>query len=359
MILRATLLASLMAAACTLSASAQYDDDIYYNPKKDAQTQKTVTKRTTAPKRLKNMSDMDIDVYNRRGRTHYNSASDTIGTTAASAGDFRATQQIQKFYNPTIVIDNIDQLEYVLENSIGNVEIVTDASGLPYLYSSPTGYVNWRYDPAFSWARAGFWAPFVGFGWGWNQWNYYASWADPWYPWGWGPAGWGWSSPWSPGWGWGWGPSWAWGWTSPGYWGPSWGGAPVPPGAMRPHGNAPMRPNGGGAAPMGGVYANNNHRTTVGSAAINGSNRFPNRTSSWGTQRPATTNRYSTNNHRSSNSRQSYTNSTNSYRNNNTTRNSGYNNRSSFNSGSSRSGGFGGGNSRGGGGNSRGGGGHR
>lgn len=302
--LRATILASLLVAACAIPAAAQYDDDIYYNPKKDTKAKAEKALRQGTPKLLKSMDDMDIDVYNRRGRSHYGSASDTIGSRAASAEDFKYTQQIQRFYNPTIVVENIDQLEDVLANSVGNIEIVTDASGLPYLYSTPSMCINWRYDPAFSWARAGF-APYL---WGaFSPWGYNGGWYDPWYAGYWGP-GFSWS--WNFGPSWGWGPSWNWGWNSwwnPGgwwgpAWGPAWGGPAVPSYAMRPHGNSVI---GSGGSHGNSVYTGNNHRTTAGQAALNRTFGGMRGNSSIGTRpgtvRPSNNNSvYRNNNHRSS-----------------------------------------------------------
>ena len=50
---------------------------------------------------------------------------DTIGLRAENGEDFPVyTQQIQKYYNPTIVLDNAELLADVLNNSYGNVDIV-------------------------------------------------------------------------------------------------------------------------------------------------------------------------------------------------------------------------------------------
>ena len=110
------------------------------------------------------MADMDVDTYNRRNQ-YYMSPVDTIGSRVENGEDFVYTQQIQKFYNPTIVVDNANVLADVLANSYGNVEIEINAGGLPvftpyYGYSWPY-YSNWGLSVS---------------PWGWNVGFY-----DPWY----------------------------------------------------------------------------------------------------------------------------------------------------------------------------------
>lgn len=223
--------AMLLLGAPALFAQSAFDDDIYYNPSKD----KAVTKQTKTTTKKKsnyiaNMGDMDVDVYNRRGEAYYTTPVDTIGTYAENAEDFVYTQQIQKYYNPTIVVDNADVLADVLSNAYGNVEIVIDNNGLPIFTPYTYAYAGWPYYR--NWWNTPGWGFSFG-GWGWNVGFY-----DPWYSWGWGPS-------------WSWGPSWAWGpaWGyGPGWgWGPAWGPAyrpgvwgPQPPMASwRPNGNRP------------------------------------------------------------------------------------------------------------------------
>lgn len=193
-----------------LMAQGYFDDDIYYDPKKDQTT--SFQKKKKKSNYIANMADMDVDTYNRRGEQYYATPIDTIGAYAENGEDFVYTQQIQKYYNPTIVVDNADVLGDLLANSYGNVEIVIDNNGLPIF--SPYTYSPWsyRYYP----------------GWGFNAgpWGWSVGFYDPWYSWNWG---------------WNWGPSWA--------WGPSWGG-PVgggrPPMAdWRPSGNRPSAPRPG------------------------------------------------------------------------------------------------------------------
>ena len=147
-----------IALVSPLGLSAQEYDDIYYNPKKD-KTASTSTKKKKSYY-IKDFENIDVDEYNRRGQ-YYNSPVDTIGKHAENDEDFVYTQQIQKFYNPTIVVDNSDILQDVLLNSYGNVEIVFD-NGLPTF------------------------APFYGYSWPYYS-GFYYGWNDPWC-WGWGPA---------------------------------------------------------------------------------------------------------------------------------------------------------------------------
>ena len=164
-------MAIAIAAISAPVLQAQEDfDDIYYNPKKGSN--QSVKKSKKQSYYIKDFSDMDVDDYNRRG-FYYNSPVDTIGMSAEAEPDFVYTQQIQKYYNPTIVLDNSDMLADVLENSYGNVDIIINDFGIPSfapLYMNP-----W-------WSRV--------------SWN-----------WGWGPS---WSWNWGPSWSWNWGPSWAW-----------------------------------------------------------------------------------------------------------------------------------------------------
>lgn len=236
--------------ACAGSIYAQdYFDDVYYNPKKD--TQKTVatvnvnnntrsTTKTTSRSSsyISNRAEMDIDAYNRRG-TYYSSQIDTIGSRVENGEDFVYTQQIQKYYNPTIVVDNANILGDVLTNAYGNVEIVID-NGVPVF--APYYSWNWPYYSA-AWSPW-YWSFNFG-GWGWN-----IGWYDPWYSWNW---GWGWG----PGW-WNPGPSWG-----PG-WGPGWGPAPRPYASWSPGGNRPVGPRPGWSQPAPGRPAPGRNPAPVG-----------------------------------------------------------------------------------------------
>ena len=226
-------------------AQAQYDD-IYYNPDKPSASRTTQTQKQKKQKKsyyIADFSNMDVDEYNRAGDMYYATPVDTIGTTVENGQDFVYTQQIQKYYNPTIVLDNADLLEDVLNNSYGNVEVVINNNGIPVfspyyssVYYNYPFYASWNWGPSWTWT----WGP----SWSWN--------------WGWGPS-WAWGPSWT------WGPSWSWGW-GPGYypgWGPAWGPA-YPPGGWhrpfyaeyRPGAHRPTAPRPGWSSnrPRGGNY---------------------------------------------------------------------------------------------------------
>lgn len=232
--------------------SAQVDDDIYYNPKKA--TSNTTNTKSTKSNYISNFQDMDVDEYNLRGQ-YYTTPIDTIGAEVEAAPDFVYTTQIQKYYNPTIVVDNEDLLADVIDNSYGNVNIEFNYNGAPYLS-------NWY---PYSW---NIYSPYFSFysNWGWFNTVWGPSWSIGWgSPW--------WSNPWS--WSWGWGPSYAWGWNYP-YYGPSWGwGGYVPPRPVdyRPGGGRPVNPGYGWAS---------NHRPT--------NNYRPGNTGSFGYSRPGSNN---------------------------------------------------------------------
>lgn len=228
----------LLMVSSTVSAQSYFDDDIYYNPNKDKNKNQTTTKSAKKQSNyIANMADMDVDLYNRRDQ-YYVTPIDTIGAGVENGEDFVYTQQIQKYYNPTIVVDNADVLGDVLANAYGNVEIVINDAGLPVF--SPYYSYGWPY-----YNRWGF---NIG-GWGWNL-----SFYDPWYAWNWGPS-WSWGPGWGPAWSWGWGPSWAWGPSWSWGWRPGWVGQP-PMANWRPNGARPVGPAPGWSG---------NHRPGVGS----------------------------------------------------------------------------------------------
>ncbi len=104
-------MAIAIAAISAPVLQAQEDfDDIYYNPERQQPKCQEVQKQSYY---IKDFSDMDVDDYNRRG-FYYNSPSTRIGMSAEAEPDFVYTQQIQKYYNPTIVLDNSDMLADVL-----------------------------------------------------------------------------------------------------------------------------------------------------------------------------------------------------------------------------------------------------
>lgn len=228
-------LISLLAFAGT-SVAQNYFDDVYYNPKKDtSSTTSTATKQKQQSYYIADMGNMDVDTYNRRGNQYFVSQIDTIGSVVENGEDFVYTQQIQKYYNPTIVVDNANVLGDVLSNAYGNVDIIINDNGYPVF----APYYGWNWNwPYYS----SIWSP-----WSWNLsfggWGWSVGWYDPWLSWGWGP-GW-----WNPGPAWGWGPAWrpgpGWG---PGHgpgWGPGWGPGPGPMASWNPRGNRPVAPRPG------------------------------------------------------------------------------------------------------------------
>lgn len=197
------ILAALTGTIYSGAWADDFVDDIYFNPSKSVSGQKTNKK---ASHYIANYDQIDVDEYNRRGQ-YYTSPVDTIGAYAEAGEDFVYTQKIQKFYNPTIVVDNSDLLETVLANSYGNVEVVYDING-PYfssIYSPWASIPSWWYSPYYNpypyspgWGisvGSGYWGP----AWGWNwRWGPLWSWG-----WGYGPA-WAYNAGFGPGWNWGW-----------------------------------------------------------------------------------------------------------------------------------------------------------
>ena len=375
-------LAGLILTTGAISAQ-DYFDDIYYNPKKDKSVQQVSAKQKESTY-IANMADMDVDAYNRRGEQYYVSQIDTIGSGAENGEDFVYTQQIQKYYNPTIVVDNSKALGDVLSNAYGNVDIVITDSGYPI-------FAPWY---GWSWPYYSTWSPYWGFSIG--SWGWSIGWTNPWYGWGWGPS-WAWGPAWGPSWGPGWGPGWGWGPgrpPGPGP-GPGWGPSPRPFATWSPGGNRAVGPNRGWAAnnapagqqplhrPMMNYGGNNNniggnrqpggmHTSPRPTGVVNKDGRWqynspqvqPNDRLNLGNKVGNTGNRVGNTNpgkvsnsgHRTTNTGKTPTVNNNSNRNNNSSfnnrNNSGYRN-NSHNSAGSRSTGV----SRGGGGGSRGGGG--
>ena len=232
--------------ACVGSVWAQdFFDDIYYNPKNDKSVTTTTTKKDKQSSYIANMADMDVDAYNRRGAQYYVSQIDTIGSSAENGEDFVYTQQIQKYYNPTIVVENANNLVDVLTNAYGNVDIVINNNGYP-VFAPYYGW-NWPY-------YSSVWSPWY---WGFNigPFGWSVGWYDPWYAWGWGPS-WGWGPGWGPSWG--WGPGWGLG-PGPGP-GPGW--RPGPMATWSPTGNRTVGPRPGWSGstqpPRGNMVAQGN-----------------------------------------------------------------------------------------------------
>lgn len=245
-------------------ADNDYDDDIYYNPK----AQKTVKSKTQS-NYIADRANMDVDAYNRRGQ-YYESPVDTIGMSTGNGEDFVYTRQIQKYYNPTIVVDNSAVLADVLNNSYGNIDIVIN-NGYPTLLPVYSSWPYYNYT----------WTPGFNIGWGWGGWGWNLSWNTGWYdPW------FAWNSPWvSP-----WYPSWRPGWYPPG---PSWGYYPPGPGwRPKPVYHANYRPAGNRPAGAIGGWSNSTrpgYNSNYNGNVISGRNpNISSRPSQSTTSRPAT-----------------------------------------------------------------------
>lgn len=242
---------TLLLTGVVLTARADvYDDDIYYDPKKNGTI---VTKKNNKQSNyIANFQDIDVDAYNMRGQ-YYATPVDTIGARVSNEEDFVYTQEIQKYYNPTIVVDNASIVEDILENSYGNVEVIYNINGVPTFsswgnnwyypgsrWSISSGNISWD----FNWSY-----PYFSYNWGWApSWSWGPAWS-----WNWGPS-WGWA----PGWSWSWGPSWGWGWNSAWGWSPtwSWNYRPGYTAQYRPTGHRPSSPNPGWGhnTRPGGIY---------------------------------------------------------------------------------------------------------
>ncbi|MDE7410721.1 MAG: hypothetical protein K2M94_01625 [Paramuribaculum sp.] len=285
-------LATIIIGSTGFVSAQDYEDDIYYNPDKKA---KSVTVKPSVQNNqynaqtavqdypaadtytpaLSSGSKIDVDTYNRRGMfASDNTQSTKSSSTTQTRESFAGTRNIERFYNPDIIVSSNDEELaelYYSEPSTTNltINVVTpDYWGYPYSGYSPFWNV-WNY-PRSSWYY--------------NNW-YYNNWA--WNNWNWGPSwSWGWSPSWS--WGWGYGPSWSW---YPGHshhYYPSWTHRPVvnnrPSGNIRPG----YRPSGNqtvGNRPSGNVRPgyrpgyNNTHTGTATSGSSSSGYRSGYRTS--------------------------------------------------------------------------------
>lgn len=262
---RKDLFIASMVCICSVIANAQDYDDIYYNSDKKASKKVTtvtttsnatkviVTQRpsnaytivnTTNNKAQKNgatyVNGRDIDEYNRRY-----SSDDEIQNqdTIVNDADFQYTERIQKYHNPSVVIQTNDpQIVEVYYNTTPQVNLII---------GTPTVFV-----PAWSWY--GFTRPWRSSYWS-GYWDgYWDSRYDPWY---------------RPGWRWGW----SWGWSRPWHWGyrPYWPGrvihyGPVYPGRPGRHDwgyRSSGRVGYGAYRSSGGGRINNNHRSGTGTVS--------------------------------------------------------------------------------------------
>lgn len=278
---------------CGISfANAQDYEDVYYNPKKaKKETVNKVSSKSAAERSYIVNSDgtvtyidnhanipasnyqeeRDVDEYNRFGQTYYTSPIDTIGSGIAMSEDFSNTQKIQKYYNPTIVVDNSDILADVLNSSYGNVNIIY-ANGYPTFGRWSVGIDVWN--------------PYYGWGTPWYGGYYaYSPWYDPWYGGYWySPWNYGWCHPWYDPWigpGWGWGYDWAWS-HGPSYHyrpnrqptvgaGAGWSAGARPSGSLAHRPSVSTRPGFSGRPGVSG--ATSAHRPSAGSGYVNNSHR--------------------------------------------------------------------------------------
>lgn len=209
------LLAVLMAAAMPFTSMAQ-DDDLYFNPKKEAKEKaerKAALLREYKAQQARrdsiyalywSGSNRNVDEYNRGGRflSHY----EKVGTD--SLGNDIIQFHVGKGVAPDSIYDDAYFAQKYIneEEDFGNTRRMSRWDG----YYDPWFYGYYGYGPYYWRSRM----------WGWhNPWRYgyytgwYDPWFDPWYdPWYYGYAGWygGWYDPWYYGWG---------GWYGPWYWG--------------------------------------------------------------------------------------------------------------------------------------------
>lgn len=205
------LLAVLMAAAMPFTSMAQ-DDDLYFNPKKEAKEKaerKAALLREYKAQQARrdsiyalfwSGSNRNVDEYNRGGRflSHY----EKVGTD--SLGNDIIQFHVGKGVAPDSIYDDAYFAQKYIneEEDFGNTRRMSRWDG----YYDPWFYGYYGYGPYYWRSRM----------WGWhNPWRYgyYTGWYDPWFdPWYYGYAGWygGWYDPWYYGWG---------GWYGPWYWG--------------------------------------------------------------------------------------------------------------------------------------------
>lgn len=216
---------------------AQDYDDIYFDSSKSNKKTNTESKAQTQTYQNRpayyapNISyDRDVDEYNRRGNYYTSNAQDTLTyDSLQSDDDFKYTERIRRFHNPSVIIESSDNdLVDLYIYTRPEVNIIVGSSSY---YTPFSGYYSsWNWYNPWRWHTAWYYDPF------------YYSWGDPYY----------WHAGWSfydPFWDFGWG----WGWTWGGFHGPrhhhyGWGGG-VHPGGFgdRFHGRVN---NGGGRRPV-------------------------------------------------------------------------------------------------------------
>lgn len=261
---RKYLLAVLIAAAMPLTSMAQ-DDDLYFNPKKEAKEKaerRALLQRQYAEQRARrdsiyrlnwSGSDRSVDEYNRGGRifSHYeNVRKDSLGNDI-----------IQFHVGKGVAPDSIYDDAYFAQKYADRDEDFVRTREMSRWdgFYDPWFYDYYGYGPYYWRSRM----------WGWhNPWRYgyYAGWYDPWFdpwydPWYYGYCGWygGWYAPWYYGWG---------GYYNPWYWGGpvyghvSYGGSR----GFNSNGTnfGPSYSNNGMGAPSRGNYRVNGNRVSYG-----------------------------------------------------------------------------------------------
>lgn len=311
-------LSLLIVSVGVCRAQGYYDDDIYFNSSKDKDKNVELAKKqaSTAKKQNTNgyilypvadyaaadtyapegSSKMSVDEYNRRGIF----GKDTVSAkNSAASQDFAYTRQIEKYYNPAIVVGSKDaELAELYYAQPANVNIYINTPSYGY-WGYPSYWGGW-YDT---------WYPGYNY-WGYNYWGPAWSWGPSW---AWGPSwSWGWGGPyWGPSWG--WGPAWSWGpsWT----WGPSWGYTqpynPRHPGAL---GHTRPAYGTGTAARPGNNWRNSGYRPAYNSNHNNSTTSRP----AYNNSDNRDNNSYTRPGRNNNDTRHYNNNNNNSYRNNNT-----------------------------------------
>lgn len=210
-----SLMLALLVGMASVAVAQDIYDDIYYNPKTDNKPKQAVTNTQTAVTDYPSAdtynydsgSSIDVDAYNRRGIFAVDTT--TVAADNSSSADFECTRQIERFYNPDVIVESDDPTlakAYYAEPQ-STVNIVINSPGYwGWGYTGYSPYWNWNY-------------PYYSSYWGWNYPYYYGVWGSPYYYASWYGPTWSWTWGWGPGYG-GWGPGYGW---RPGWGGPAWG----------------------------------------------------------------------------------------------------------------------------------------
>ena len=221
--------ASLMLAGLPFVLAAQRNDDLYFVPKKKAETKKETvaapkqnsqgttvysTSATSTPVVVKDVAGntRDVDEYNRRYTSRENTFSmqnDTlyiqekpysergewVNGFEGTQDDYEYAMRIVRFRSPRYAIPVSSPLYWdVVYGAFPSWDWNVYDDGL-YAYVFPTYSNPLWWDWRWNWSIAG---PRFSFGWGWSSPWYYSSWYSPyWYGGYWGGY---WAGYWGPGW---------------------------------------------------------------------------------------------------------------------------------------------------------------